>query len=60
MMHILKIRERGGDLHSRSSPAILGLEEDIYMYGYWEIYVCCWGDGRAEERGGLKIENGNG
>ena len=29
------------------------------MYGYWKIYVCCWGDGRGEERGGgLKLKTG--
>ena len=25
------------------------------MYGYWEIYVCCWEDGRGEERGGAAV-----
>ena len=27
------------------------------MYEYWNIYMCCWGDGRG---GDLEIEIGNG
>ena len=30
------------------------------MYEYWEIYVCCWGDGRGKGRGDLEMKIGNG